>query len=178
MHASLELDQKKDNEAIRTEIASRLRSLLSTEASELPSSIERLLHQLNEANQTEKETTDPLAVRLLQDIISEMEIELKEQVDRLFAERYRKVRTMAKQRISTPMETQPKTSWRHKPIPMGSFPTKPTAPAPAPRPPSNRPKRTPTEIAPSLKDKHESRYFKGSVSSRTGSGSSRHAPGF
>ena len=87
MHASLELDQKKDNEAIRTEIASRLRSLLSTEASELPSSIERLLHQLNETNQTEQETTDPLAVRLLQDIISEMEIELKEQVDRLFAER-------------------------------------------------------------------------------------------
>jgi len=87
MHASLELDQK-HNEAIRTEIASRLRSLLSTEASELPSSIERLLHQLNEANQTEQETTDPLAVRLLQDIISEMEVELKKQVDRLLAGRH------------------------------------------------------------------------------------------
>ena len=77
MHASLELDQK-HNEAIRTEIASRLRSLLSTEASELPSSIKRLLRQLNEANRTEQEAADPLAVRLLQNVISEMEVELKE----------------------------------------------------------------------------------------------------
>ena len=36
----------------------------------------------------EQETTDPLVARLLQDIISEMETELKEQVDRLVAERH------------------------------------------------------------------------------------------
>jgi hypothetical protein len=34
----------------------------------------------------EQETTDPLAARLLQDIISQMEADLKEQVERLVAE--------------------------------------------------------------------------------------------
>jgi len=36
----------------------------------------------------ERETTDPLAAGLLQDIISEMEAELKELVSRLPAERH------------------------------------------------------------------------------------------
>jgi hypothetical protein len=36
----------------------------------------------------EQETTDPLAARLLQDIVSDMEAELQRRVDRLVAERH------------------------------------------------------------------------------------------
>jgi hypothetical protein len=36
----------------------------------------------------EQETTDPLAARLMRDIVSDMEAELKRQVDRLVAERH------------------------------------------------------------------------------------------
>ena len=89
MRHSVQFDEK-HNAAIRQEIADRLTYLLKKEASQAP-----WTHRIREKvgliirfQEMEQETTDPLAVRLLQDIISDMEADLKEQVDRLVAERH------------------------------------------------------------------------------------------
>jgi hypothetical protein len=85
MRNSVQLDQN-HNEAIRAEIADRFDyplppPLVEDQIQEQEAYIMRL-------QMMEQETTDPLAARLLQDIISEMETELKEQVERLVAERH------------------------------------------------------------------------------------------
>ena len=85
MRNSVQLDQN-HNEAIRAEIADRLGYLLSGEPP--LDQIRKQKQQVMRFQAMEQETTDPLAARLLQDIISEMETELKEQVDRLVAERH------------------------------------------------------------------------------------------
>jgi hypothetical protein len=83
MRNSVQLDQK-HNEAIRAEIADRLSYLLPL----IEDQIQEQEAHVMRLQMMEQETTDPLAARLLQDIISEMETELKEQVDRLVAERH------------------------------------------------------------------------------------------
>ncbi len=85
MRNSVQLDQN-HNEAIRAEIADRLSYLLSPPPFE--DQIQEQGAHVMHLQMMEQETTDPLAARLLQDIISEMETELKEQVDRLVAERH------------------------------------------------------------------------------------------
>jgi hypothetical protein len=90
MRNSVQISQN-HNEAIRAEIAERLGYLLSRTESQSPSE-DQIREQesslLARYQMVEEETTDPLAARLLQDIISDMEAELKEQVDRLVAERH------------------------------------------------------------------------------------------
>ena len=83
MRNSVQLDQN-HNEAIRAEIADRLSYLLPL----IEDQIQEQEAHVMRLQMMEQETTDPLAARLLQDIISEMETELKEQVDRLVAERH------------------------------------------------------------------------------------------
>jgi hypothetical protein len=85
MRNFVQLDQN-HNEAIRAEIADRLRYLLSPPPVE--DQIQEQEAHVMRLQMMEQETTDPLAARLLRDIISEMEAELKEQVDRLVAERH------------------------------------------------------------------------------------------
>jgi hypothetical protein len=85
MRNSVQLDQN-HNEAIRAEMADRLSYLLSLPLVE--GKIQEQEAHVMRLQMMEQETTDPLASRLLQDIISEMEAELKEQVDRLVAERH------------------------------------------------------------------------------------------
>ena len=87
MRNPVQLDQH-HNEAIRTEIADRLRYLLSSEVSSI-AEIDEIQEQavnLMRLQSMEQETTDLLAARLLQDIISQMVADLKEQVDTLVAE--------------------------------------------------------------------------------------------
>ena len=83
MRNSVQLDQN-HNEAIRAEIADRLSYLLPL----IEDQIQEQEAHVMRLQMMEQETTDPLAARLLQDIISEMEAELKEQVDSLVAERH------------------------------------------------------------------------------------------
>jgi hypothetical protein len=85
------LDQNR-NKAIHAEIVDRRGYLLSDEPSPPLDHIREQGDQVMRFQAMEQETTDPLAARLLQDMISEMEAELKEQVDRLVAERTDKVR--------------------------------------------------------------------------------------
>jgi hypothetical protein len=92
MKNPVQLDQNHNN-AIRTEIAERLGYLLSREVSSPPlapveHSIPKQEADLLRLQMMQRETTDPLAARLLQDIIFEMEADLKEQVDRLVAGRH------------------------------------------------------------------------------------------
>ena len=84
MRNSVQLDQN-HNEAIRAEIADRFDYLLPPPLVE--DQIQEQEAYVMRLQMMEQETTDPLVARLLQDIISEMEAELKEQVDRLAAER-------------------------------------------------------------------------------------------
>jgi hypothetical protein len=91
MRNSVQLDQK-HNEAIRAEIADRLGYLLPSKPSPSQTAMVNQIRE-QEANVTrlqmmEQETTDPLAARLMRDIVSDMEAELKRQVDRLVAERH------------------------------------------------------------------------------------------
>ena len=69
-----QLDQN-HNKAIHAEIADRLGYLLSGEPSPPLDQIREQKQQVTRFQAMEQETTDPLAVRLLQDIISEMEAE-------------------------------------------------------------------------------------------------------
>jgi len=85
MRNSIPIDQS-HNEAIRAEIADRLGYLLPPPLVE--DQIQEQEAHVMRLQMMEQETTDPLAARLLQDIISEMEAELKEQVDSLVAERH------------------------------------------------------------------------------------------
>ena len=89
MRNPVQLDQH-HNEAIRTEIADRLRYLLSSDVSSLQvaevGQIQEQAANLMRLQIMEQETTDLLAARLLQDIISQMEADLKDQVDTLVAE--------------------------------------------------------------------------------------------
>ena len=90
MGNSFQLDQW-HNEAIRAEIAERLSYWLSGEPSPQMAAVDQTREQeadVMRLQMMEQETTDPLAARLLQDIISDMEAELKEQVDRVVAERH------------------------------------------------------------------------------------------
>jgi hypothetical protein len=96
MRNSVQLDRN-HNAAIRTEIADRLGHLLSREPPPPPMALDQIreaVDQIREQEyhlmrlQMEQETTDPIATRLLQDIISEMEAELQEQVDGLAAKRH------------------------------------------------------------------------------------------
>ena len=89
MRNSVHLDDN-HNEAIRAEIGDRLSYLLSGEASATLTEDELRIQDahIRRLQLMEQDTADPLASRLLQDIISEMEAELKEQVDRLVAERH------------------------------------------------------------------------------------------
>ena len=76
--------------AIRTGIADRLGHLLSRKPLPPPMARDQIREQeyhVLRLQMMEQETTDPMAARLLQDIISEMQAELKEQVDRLATER-------------------------------------------------------------------------------------------
>jgi hypothetical protein len=84
------------NKAIHAEIADRLGYLLSGEPSPPLDQIREQKQQVMRFQTMEQETTDPLAARLLQDIISEMEAELSEQVDRLVAERHERTDQVAK----------------------------------------------------------------------------------
>jgi hypothetical protein len=70
--------------------------LLSGEPSPPLDQIREQKQQVMRFQAMEQETTDPLAARLLQDIISEMEAELREQVDRLVAERHERTDQVAK----------------------------------------------------------------------------------
>jgi hypothetical protein len=97
MRNSIPIDQS-HNEAIRAEIADRLGYLLPPPLVE--DQIQEQEAHVMRLQMMEQETTDPLAARLLQDIISEMEAELKEQVDSLVA-RWRML--MARKRTE-PME--------------------------------------------------------------------------
>jgi hypothetical protein len=87
MRNPVQLDQH-HNEAIRTEIADRLRYLLSSEVSSIAEmdQIQEQAVNLMRLQSMEQETTDLLAARLLQDIISQMVADLKEQVGTLVAE--------------------------------------------------------------------------------------------
>jgi hypothetical protein len=86
MRNSAQLDQH-HNKAIRTEIADRLRYVLSREVSSLRiAEVDQIQDDLLRLQMMEQETTDPLAARLLQDVIFQMEEDLKEQVERLVAE--------------------------------------------------------------------------------------------
>jgi hypothetical protein len=89
MRNSVQLSRN-HNAAIRTGIADRLGHLLSRKPPPPPMALDQIRDQeyrVLRFQMMEQETTDPIAARLLQDIISEMEAELKEQVDRLAAER-------------------------------------------------------------------------------------------
>jgi predicted component of type VI protein secretion system len=91
MRNSSQLDQNHSS-AIRAEIADRLRYLLSKEiSSPSAAAVDQIQEQeaaLLRLQMMEQETIDPLAVRLLQEVISDMEAGLKEQVNRLVAERH------------------------------------------------------------------------------------------
>jgi hypothetical protein len=96
MRNSVQLSRN-HNASIRTGIADRLGHLLSRKPPPPPMARDQIReavdqirdqeYQVLRLQMMEQETTDPMAARLLQDIISEMEAELKEQVDRLAAER-------------------------------------------------------------------------------------------
>jgi hypothetical protein len=85
MRNSVQLEQN-HNEAIRAEIADRLSYLLSPPP--FGDQIQEQEADVMRLQTMAQEMTDPLGARLLQDIISEMEAELKEQVDRLVGERH------------------------------------------------------------------------------------------
>jgi len=89
MRNPVQLDQN-HNDAIRTEIADRLGYLLPREPSPplAGDQIQEREDQIMRFQMMKQETTDPLGARQLHDIISDMEAELKEQVDRLVAERH------------------------------------------------------------------------------------------
>jgi predicted component of type VI protein secretion system len=89
MWNSVELDQNY-NETIRAEKANRLGHLLSREACQSPRDHQIRAQEglISRYQMMRQDTTDPLAVLLLQEIIANMEAELREQVNRLAAERY------------------------------------------------------------------------------------------
>ena len=96
MRNSVQLSRN-HNASIRTKIADRLGYLLSRKPPPPPMALDQIREAVDQIREQEyhvlrfqmmeQETIDPIAARLLQDIISEMEAELKEQVDRLAAER-------------------------------------------------------------------------------------------